>query len=81
MVRYNNLGGKMSISHKIVQINGSTSTLLTDESNENDIYLRKLNISIQNLDDTGYVFIGDSFVSNSSFGVRLDPAEIGRAHV
>ena len=66
----------MSIQHSIIEVNSSTPVLLTDEPNDNDFYLRKLNISIQNLDSSNYLFIGNATVSNSSFGVRLDPAEV-----
>ena len=66
----------MTLKHKIIQINSSTSTLLTDLASDNDFYIRKLNISIQNLDTQKYLFIGDNTVSNSSYGLRLDPAEI-----
>jgi hypothetical protein len=66
----------MTLKHKIIQVNSSTSTLLTDLASNNDFYMRKLNISIQNLDTEQYLFIGDNTVSNSSYGLRLDPAEI-----
>jgi hypothetical protein len=66
----------MTLKHKIIQVNSSTSTLLTDLASDNDFYMRKLNISIQNLDTEKYLFIGDNTVSNSSYGLRLDPAEI-----
>jgi len=66
----------MTLKHKIIQVNSSTSTLLTDLASDNDFYRRKLNISIQNLDTEKYLFIGDNTVSNSSYGLRLDPAEI-----
>jgi hypothetical protein len=66
----------LSIEHKIIEINSSTPTLLTDEPNDNDFYLRKINVSIQNLDSEHYVFIGDSTTSNSSYGIRIDPAEV-----
>jgi hypothetical protein len=66
----------MSLTHKIIEINDAESTLLTDAPMDNDFYIRKINISVQNLDSEHFVFLGNSEVSNSSFGIRLDPAEI-----
>ena len=66
----------MSIKHKVIEVNSFTPILLTDESSENDFYLRKINISVQNLDSEHYVFVGNEEVSNSSYGIRLDPTEI-----
>ena len=32
-----------------------------------------VSLSIQNLDDNAYVYIGNSEVSSTSFGIRIDP--------
>ena len=63
----------MSLSHKNVVVNSITSTMLTIPSSEEDQYSKSLSITIQNLDETISVYLGDESVSTSSYGFRLDP--------
>jgi hypothetical protein len=59
----------MQTRHKIVTL--STSTALTYEDNVQSSYT----LVIQNNNDSGYVYIGSSSVSTSSYGYKLFPGQ------
>jgi hypothetical protein len=57
----------MTTSHSLVTLNNTTAINLTDG------YDFGFDITIQNLDNAAFVYIGGSDVSSSSFGYKLNP--------
>lgn len=66
----------MALAHKVVALNSTTPTMLTNAPSDSDFYARKITISIQNLDSTHFVFVGSLNVSTASYGLRIDPGNI-----
>ena len=64
----------MSISHALVTLN-QTAQILTIPISLETPYSQDLLISIQNLHSSHYVFLGDSTVTTSSYGFRIDPGQ------
>lgn len=65
----------MSLSHNLVSLSTSSPTMLTTTSAQEGAYGRELTISIQNLHSSHFVFLGDSTVTTSSYGFRIDPGQ------
>ncbi len=63
----------MTLSHALVTLNTSTPVILTIPAAQEAAYASELVISIQNLHSSHYVYLGDSTVSTSSYGFRIDP--------
>jgi hypothetical protein len=61
----------MQTRHKIVTLSTSAPTALTYEDNVQSSYT----LVIQNNNDSGYVYIGSSSVSTSSYGYKLFPGQ------
>jgi len=59
----------MPAVHGIITLNDTTSTILTTDG---DNLPSNLTICIQNLSNSKRVFLGDSSVSSTSFGYRLE---------
>lgn len=57
----------MTTSHSIVTLNSSTATNLTSG------YDSGFDITVQNLDNSAFVYVGGYDVSTTSFGYRIDP--------
>lgn len=55
-------------SHNIYTLNDSSATLLSPPNTHSGV-----DITIQNLSDTGFVYIGSEEVTVLSFGYRLSP--------
>mgnify|MGYP006269592995 CR=1 FL=1 len=62
----------MALTHSLITLN-QTAQILTDTALQEIPYEQELVISIQNLDSSHYVFLGDSTVTTSSYGFRIDP--------
>jgi hypothetical protein len=63
----------MSLIHKNYTIHHDSVTEVTIRPENESFYKRNLSISIQNLDPVNFVLIGDSTITSSSFGYRIDP--------
>lgn len=61
----------MQTRHKIVTLSTSTPTALTYEDNVQSSYT----LVVQNNNDSGYVYVGSSNVSTSSYGYKLFPGQ------
>ena len=61
----------MQTRHKVVTLSTSTPTALTYEDNIQSSYT----LVIQNNNDSGYLYIGASNVSTSSYGYKLYPGQ------
>ena len=59
----------MATTHSLVTLSNSTATRLTPARLHSG-----MDITIQNISATAYVYIGAENVSSSSFGYRLNPA-------
>jgi len=55
-------------AHSLVNLNTSTPTLLSPYGTHSG-----LDFTIQNVNDAGYIYIGSSTVSSTSYGFRLSP--------
>lgn len=55
-------------SHEIFTLSDSTATRLTPNGTHSG-----MDITIQNINDSGYIFIGAEGVSSTDFGYRLMP--------
>ena len=64
----------MTLSHTLVTLN-QTAQILTIPAVSEAPYADELVISIQNLHSSHFVFLGDSTVTTSSYGFRIDPAQ------
>lgn len=59
----------MATTHGLVALNSSTAVKLTPEGQTHS----GVDITIQNANDAGYIYIGGSEVSTSNYGFRLLP--------
>ena len=64
----------MTLSHALVTLN-QTAQILTIPVASEAPYAQDLLISVQNLHSSHYVFLGDSTVTTSSYGFRIDPGQ------
>ena len=64
----------MALSHYLATLN-QTAQLLTLTSAQEGSYGKEVTIAIQNLHSSHYVFLGDSTVTTSSYGFRIDPGQ------
>ena len=87
----------MTLASEIVAVSNSTKTLLTPTLAQEVAYEKTLTISIQNLDGTANIYVGNQNVTTSSYGLKMIPGDvvsltvnpfefiyavkIGRAHV
>jgi len=60
------------LTHRMIELASDSATLLTVPATDEIDYARSLSISIQNLSDTNVVFLGDSTVTSSSYGYKID---------
>lgn len=60
------------LTHTMIDLASDSATLLTISATDEIDYAKSLSISIQNLSDTNVVFIGDSTVTSSSYGYKID---------
>ena len=63
----------MAIANQIVALNSSTATLVSIPSASEVPYEHNASISVQNLDSSATVFLGDSTVTSSFYGYALVP--------
>ena len=63
----------MSLTHSIVALNASTSTILTLPNTQEPDYSHDITISVQNLDTSITVYLGSSSVTSSNYGFALAP--------
>lgn len=62
----------MALTHQLITLN-QTAQLLTIPAASEAPYAQELIVSIQNLHSSHFVFLGDSTVTTSSYGFRIDP--------
>lgn len=62
------------LQHQLITLS-STATILSIPSLNEIENSRQLVISVQNLDSQAYVYLGDSTVTSSSYGYRIDPGQ------
>lgn len=55
-------------THNLYTVNNTTPTLVSPSGLDSGV-----DITIQNVNDTGYIYIGGEGVSSSSYGFRLFP--------
>jgi hypothetical protein len=67
----------LGLTHQLVTLNSSTSTLLTLDTNTETEY--DLYVSIQNTDNLVPIYLGDSTVSSTSYGHKLFPGQVYQA--
>ena len=60
------------LTHAMIDLASDSATLLTIPATGEIDYAKSLSISIQNLSDTNVIFLGDSTVTSSSYGYRID---------
>lgn len=65
----------MTLSHNLVTLNTSTPQILTIPFAQEAPYSQSLSVAIQNLHATHFVYLGDSTVSTTSYGFRIDPGQ------
>jgi len=64
----------MALNHQNYTLSNITSTIITIDSG--DTALPAMDMSIQNLSSTAFVYIGNSSVSSTNFGFRIDPGAV-----
>ena len=63
----------LGLTHQLVQLSSSSSTLLTLDNNTETEF--DLFILIQNTDNLVPIYLGDSTVSSTSYGFKLFPGQ------
>ena len=61
----------MKIKHSLMEFSDSTPTQIPQDFGDAVHY--SVSFSLQNIDESAVIYIGDSSVSSSSFGVKLIP--------
>ena len=61
----------MVVTYQVITLSSASATAISLESNE--LVEHDIELYVQNISDTAYVYIGDSSVTNNSFGMRLGP--------
>jgi hypothetical protein len=56
-------------THALVTLNTTTATLLSPYGVHSGV-----NISIQNVNESGYIYLGGENVSTTNYGFRIDPS-------
>ena len=64
----------MALNHQNYTLSNVTPSLITVDSGYTA--LPAMDMSIQNLSSTGYVYIGNATVSSTNFGLRIDPGAV-----
>lgn len=64
----------MALNHQNYTLSNTASTIITIDSG--DTALPAMDMSIQNLSSTAFVYIGNSAVSSTNFGFRIDPGAV-----
>lgn len=64
----------MTLNHQNYTLSNVTPTLITIDSGY--VALPAMDMSIQNLSSTAFVYIGNSTVSTTTFGFRLEPGGV-----
>lgn len=65
----------MSLSHQVVTLYASATTQINPIAGTIPDYCEGVTISIQNLNGSNYVYIGNSGTSSVAFGFRLSPGQ------
>lgn len=61
----------MVVTYQVVTLSNASATAISLESNE--LVEHDIELYVQNLSDTAYVYVGDSLVTTTTFGMRLGP--------
>lgn len=61
----------MLVTYQNLTLSNSSATAISLENSE--LIEHDIELYVQNLSDTAYIYIGDSNVTSSSFGMRLGP--------
>jgi hypothetical protein len=64
----------MALNHQNYTLSNVTRTLITIDSG--DTALPAIDMSIQNLSSTAYVYVGNVGVTSTNFGLRLEPGSV-----
>lgn len=64
----------MNVRHEIVTLSDGSSTAIP--VNRQDAVQYSVSFTVQNVDGSANVYIGDSSVSNGSYGIKLVPGAI-----
>lgn len=65
----------MSLNQNIVSV-GSSATLVSLPKSQEPDQMQTLTISIQNTDTAANIYVGNSSVTNSSYGIKLVPGDV-----
>lgn len=60
----------MQLKHRIVSLNGTAQNLVVREATD-----ARNTLSIQNVANTGFAYLGNSTVTTSSYGYKLFPGQ------
>lgn len=61
----------MIVHYNVITLSNASATAISLEGSE--LVEHDIELYVQNLSDTAYVYIGDSAVTSSVFGMRLGP--------
>jgi hypothetical protein len=61
----------MRLRHKIESLNSTAINLVVRETTD-----ARNSMSIQNISNTGFAYLGNSWVTTSNFGIKLFPGQI-----
>lgn len=64
----------MALNHQNYTLSNVTPTIITVDSG--NLALPAIDMSIQNLSSTAFVYIGNSSVTSTNFGFRIDPGAV-----
>lgn len=64
----------MALNHQNYTLSNVTPSLITIDSGY--VALPAMDMSIQNLSSTAFVYIGNATVSSTNFGFRIDPGAV-----
>lgn len=64
----------MALNHQNYTLSNTASTLITVESG--NTALPAMDISVQNLSSTAFVYLGNASLTSANYGLRLDPGAV-----
>lgn len=64
----------MALTHQNYTLSNTTATLITVDSGYTA--LPAMDVAIQNVSSTAFVYVGNSSVSSTNYGLRIDPGAV-----
>jgi hypothetical protein len=64
----------MALNHQNYTLSSTTTTLITVDSG--NLALPAIDMSIQNVSSTAFVYVGNSSVSTTNYGLRIAPGAV-----